>query len=184
MPWFAHPRHDLEQHLRDVASAASRFASDFQSGDWAYLAGLWHDLGKYQEAFQARLRGSLERVEHSGAGAAFACQADKMRCLPIAFAIAGHHAGLANLVKSENGTPTPLERRLLQNQLLPGKLRSVIPASLLETKLPAWPRFIASPGKRDVSGRRLEFWTRMLFSALVDRKSTRLNSSHLGISYA
>lgn len=46
----------LDEHLRAVAEMAKKFADlscivsatqePFGSGDWAYLAGLWHDLGK------------------------------------------------------------------------------------------------------------------------------------------
>ena len=28
---------------------AKKFGDEFGSGEWAYLAGLWHDLGKYSE---------------------------------------------------------------------------------------------------------------------------------------
>lgn len=39
--------HLLEEHLLNVAELAKKFGDEFGSGDWAYLAGLWHDLGKY-----------------------------------------------------------------------------------------------------------------------------------------
>ena len=39
--------HLLEDHLRATASLARQFADEFGSGQWAYLAGLWHDLGRY-----------------------------------------------------------------------------------------------------------------------------------------
>ena len=42
-----HKWHMLEEHLRSVAKLAKSFADEFGSGEWAYLAGLWHDLGKY-----------------------------------------------------------------------------------------------------------------------------------------
>ena len=42
----------LDEHLKNVAELARKFASDFNAGDWAYLAGLWHDLGKYSQEFQ------------------------------------------------------------------------------------------------------------------------------------
>lgn len=48
--------HSLEEHLREVAKLANRFAEPFDSGDWAYLAGLWHDLGKYRPRFQHYIR--------------------------------------------------------------------------------------------------------------------------------
>jgi len=36
----------LEDHLKNVAEIARRFAENLNAGDWAYLAGLWHDMGK------------------------------------------------------------------------------------------------------------------------------------------
>jgi hypothetical protein len=36
----------LEEHLKNVAELARRFAEDFGAGDWGYLAGLWHDMGR------------------------------------------------------------------------------------------------------------------------------------------
>ena len=37
--------HLLEDHLFRTAELARKFGDEFGSGDWAYLAGLWHDLG-------------------------------------------------------------------------------------------------------------------------------------------
>ena len=45
----------LEEHLRNVAILARSFADAFNAGTWAYMAGLWHDLGKYSKAFQETL---------------------------------------------------------------------------------------------------------------------------------
>lgn len=45
--------HNLEEHLRAVAELAGEFVSSFGHCDWARLAGLWHDLGKYSSAFQS-----------------------------------------------------------------------------------------------------------------------------------
>ena len=39
--------HRLEDHLKGTAELAKKFGDEFGSGDWAYLAGLWHDLGKH-----------------------------------------------------------------------------------------------------------------------------------------
>ena len=36
----------LEEHLKNVARMAQSFAEAFGAGDWGYLAGLWHDLGR------------------------------------------------------------------------------------------------------------------------------------------
>jgi CRISPR-associated endonuclease/helicase Cas3 len=45
-------RHRLEDHLNEVAEMARTFANDFSAGDWAYLAGLWHDLRKCPGGFK------------------------------------------------------------------------------------------------------------------------------------
>ncbi len=47
--------HKLEDHLENVAKIASEFASDFNAQNWGYLAGLWHDIGKYSNEFQKML---------------------------------------------------------------------------------------------------------------------------------
>jgi len=72
--------HSLPDHLRKVAGRAAESASLIGAADWARLAGIWHDLGKYSSAFQARIRrqsgydpeahveGGL-RPDHSTAGA-------------------------------------------------------------------------------------------------------------------
>ncbi len=39
--------HRLEEHLFGTAKLAAKFAAEFGCGEWGYLAGLWHDLGKY-----------------------------------------------------------------------------------------------------------------------------------------
>lgn len=38
--------HPLEEHLKNVAEMVRFFADDFGAGDWGYLAGLWHDIGR------------------------------------------------------------------------------------------------------------------------------------------
>ena len=58
-------RHRLEDHLKEVAKMAQKLAEDFKAGDWAYLARLWHDLGKYSWEFQEMLTKLLKsRILH------------------------------------------------------------------------------------------------------------------------
>jgi CRISPR-associated endonuclease/helicase Cas3 len=133
----------LSDHLRKVAELAAGFAAVFDSGEWGRLAGLWHDLGKYQAKFQERLRGSGESVEHAGAGAALAISKDPVRGLALAFAIAGHHAGLANLTTEEPGR-LPLRVRLKENQKVLSSLLPLLPAEMTAPGLPALPERIAN----------------------------------------
>lgn len=152
---------DLEEHLRNVAALATCFASAFDAGDWGRLAGLWHDLGKFRPEFQARLRGSGESVEHAGVGAALAFAKDKTAGTPLAFAIAGHHAGLADPVGSGEGGRRSLKERLTQNAKTLADLKAALPPSLIAPAIPPLP-------DRLKDTRSLELWTRFLFSCLVD----------------
>jgi CRISPR-associated endonuclease/helicase Cas3 len=51
-------RHDLRTHLCSVAALAAQFARPFGGADAARLAGLWHDVGKFNPAWQAYLLAS------------------------------------------------------------------------------------------------------------------------------
>ncbi|MES2238461.1 MAG: CRISPR-associated endonuclease Cas3'' [Pseudomonadota bacterium] len=48
--------HELGEHLREVARRTTEGSARFASPEWGYLAGLWHDLGKYQPEFQKYIR--------------------------------------------------------------------------------------------------------------------------------
>ena len=51
--------HLLAAHLQSVAAMAAEFSEAFEPATttqrWAYIAGLWHDLGKYQHGCQRYL---------------------------------------------------------------------------------------------------------------------------------
>jgi hypothetical protein len=71
--------HGLAEHLEAVSSRAHKFGEKFGVADWAALAGLWHDLGKYHPDFQQMLEDAvngrpLRRVDHSTLGAIHADQ--------------------------------------------------------------------------------------------------------------
>ena len=79
--------HHLAEHLKAVGRLAGRFAQRFGSQDWASVAGIWHDFGKYSAKFQRyiRLTSGYERqeahieqgggrVDHSAAGAIHAIE--------------------------------------------------------------------------------------------------------------
>ena len=51
--------HRLEEHLKGTAELARLFASEFGCGEWGYLAGLWHDLGKYAIILTFHEKGGL-----------------------------------------------------------------------------------------------------------------------------
>ncbi|HEX4952936.1 MAG TPA: CRISPR-associated endonuclease Cas3'' [Thermoanaerobaculia bacterium] len=179
MPFYAHTHPDptasegepLERHLADVGELAARFAAAFGAEEWGRLTGLWHDLGKYRPEFQRRLAGSGEQVEHAGLGAALAARKHAALGLPLAFVIAGHHAGLANPVTRSDSGLTPLQDRLAGNRAPLAEVLPSVPEEIRGRDLPPWPERLALGGKDPRSLRSLELWIRFLFSALVDADS-------------
>ncbi len=163
--------HDLEQHLSGVATRASEFASLFGSSDWARVAGLWHDLGKYSKEFQKRIKslsgfdpdahleGKPGRVDHSTAGALYAINQFGIPGRILAYSIAGHHAGLPDWHIAETGGAA-LKARLGNNVHLERVLSQPVPKAILDQPKPTSPLLGKSDG--------FALWIRMLFSCLVD----------------
>ena len=175
----------LEDHLREVSRRCETAAGAFDSAAWGAVVGLWHDLGKYQEDFQKRLRGERIAVEHSGAGAAWALEKSRDGGMAAAFAIAAHHTGLANAAGAEPGDPKPLRERVEENRALVDALRAVFPAAIANVQVPPLPPFLrgmlekgAAPRSRDAARLAFEFWVRFLFSCLVD--ADRLDAEKYG----
>lgn len=111
----------LDEHLHAVAQLAEEMAAPFGLGRASYIAGLFHDLGKYTAEFQRRLAGADISVDHSTAGAALMmgelCRGDdRFIAQIIAYCIAGHHAGLPDML----GTlPSCLDRRVKSSLPVP-----------------------------------------------------------------
>lgn len=164
-PWLAHISDDQKEqtilaHLQGTAAQAKAFASPFGAEEQAELAGLAHDIGKYTQAFQKRLRGMTIPVDHSTAGAVECWQ---MRQPFAAFAVAGHHGGLPDggsqtdgpdqttlwgrIKRKERGLLEPYES-WRQEIILP---KAGVPAFIRKRPGPEW-----------------VFFTRMLYSCLVD----------------
>lgn len=184
--------HCLRDHLIAVAEAAKVLAEPLNSARWAYLAGLWHDLGKYRSGFQQYIRhinGHEAHIEgklpsgsdktHSAAGALHALHALEARFGPngvvlarvLAYVIAGHHAGLSNWVAGLDrrllGTGATDSEREYAEALASCRLHDVdlleFPGDFrLETALSS------IPGPKSDQPLTMSLWIRMLFSTLVD----------------
>jgi CRISPR-associated endonuclease/helicase Cas3 len=167
-------RHSLAEHLLEVARLAGDHATPFGGRDWARLAGLWHDLGKYRPAFQRYLRaagaadaenahieGAAGRVSHSTAGALLACERFGIPGRVLAYLIAGHHAGLYDW----HSDSSSVEARLASDAG-----RAELAEALAETPAAVLDDGGFAPDLRAVPGGSAGFalWLRMLFSALVD----------------
>ncbi len=86
-------KHGLKNHLNDTASLAESFACFDEYKHLFKLAGLLHDLGKYQKEFQYYLEhgGRRGSVPHAAWGAGYA---SRLGCNDVSIAIDGHHQGL------------------------------------------------------------------------------------------
>ncbi|MEQ1661349.1 MAG: CRISPR-associated helicase Cas3' [Thiobacillus sp.] len=166
--------HDLADHLKCVAALAADHARPFGAHDWAHLAGLWHDLGKYRPRFQhyirnvsgfeadAHIKGEAGKAPHSTAGAMLACDRFDAAGRVLAHLIAGHHAGLYDW----NSALSSLEYRLQQEDSrkeLNEALAENPPADILYYGA-FTPDLLAIPGGKDG----FALWVRMLFSCLID----------------
>ncbi len=171
--------HSLEEHLKEVAKLSSKFAESFNASEWAYLAGLWHDLGKYSNDFQHRIRknsmydenahieidGDIQR-DHATAGAIYTFQQLKKLGIPenhkvfhlISHAIAGHHTGLPDwrLIDSEKELIHRLEKQELLDKVLNNQKQ--IPSEILDRLVP----------KKSFKDSEQSLLIRMIFSCLVD----------------
>lgn len=147
----------LRTHLTSVAEQARNFARPFKAGDWAYLAGLWHDLGKFTHAFQRRLDGG-PRVDHSSAGAQHAVNKLGDVGKVLAYAIAGHHSGLPDGKDAGSGSlGTRLSKALTE---LPN-----VPVDLTMADTPGRLPFNVEQSRL---GYQASFFIRMVYSCLVD----------------
>lgn len=172
--YYAHSRENrpesewqlLRDHLTATGDLAYTLGRAAGVSELARLAGLLHDIGKYSQAFQNRLRGSARKVDHATAGAR-----EIVRLFPgnpfaeiLSYCIAGHHSGLPDYGDPTDlpGHPTLLARREKKQLEEYSAYRSELdPAAFALpqvniTPLPGHPGFTVS------------FLTRMIFSTLVD----------------
>ena len=171
--------HLLIDHLQSVALLAGEFSKTFDGSHveaaqrWAYLAGLWHDLGKYRPGFQryiaqaakpedAHIEGKVGGREktHSAAGALWATQQlPKPYGNILAYLIAGHHAGLDDWDGGLN--------QRLQNEDSRQELKEALaaqpPAKVLDSG-----EFAPDLNKIPGGAAGFSLWVRLLFSCLVD----------------
>lgn len=160
-------KHDLKDHLSSVTSIIREFLTKSHFADEACLAGLLHDVGKYGDLFQDRLKGEAQGIDH-WSGGAWLTLSDEFKAIAATMAIEGHHIGLqylGNHLKSLNPKQLainhPLQLRLseddldiLKSRMTADGIRPKIDHTVLGTKLDS------------TVSRMLD--VRIVFSALVD----------------
>ncbi len=146
----------VSDHLIGTARLCREFAESFGAGEYGYLVGMAHDIGKYSDGFQKRLFGG-PRVDHSSAGAWECALSDRVLA---GMCVAGHHSGLPDL---GNKSDMPGDDTFI------GRIKKVSKNG--RTSAPAWSgRLPATSPPPIFNGEpfALSMWVRMLYSCLVD----------------
>lgn len=165
MNYIAHCDGEREQsileHLQGTAEKAKDFAEVFEKGDWGYCCGMLHDIGKYSDKFQRRIRGEEIKVDHATAGARGCMELGGMYPF-LEMCIAGHHAGLSDYgVSTDTGnSSTTLGRRK--------KKIEDFYAYKKEVKIPELKTSPVNVEKTKDLNFSLSMFTRMMYSCLVD----------------
>lgn len=163
----------VQQHSFQTAVLCREYAIPAFK-DFLYVVGLLHDIGKYMDEFQKRIRGEQIRVEHSTCGTLAAGELfPNVMGLMMQFCIAGHHSGLPDA-----GFPNDTA----ELGTLYGRLKrefSDYSEYKRELEIPsvdfgAWAEFVAGDCRKDQELQidKFAFLTRYAFSCLVDADST------------
>ncbi|MCQ5128660.1 CRISPR-associated helicase Cas3' [Butyricicoccus faecihominis] len=147
----------LIAHLTATAQNSASFAAPFGAQQLAYQIGLAHDLGKYSDAFQKRIRGYSLQTDHSTAGAQ---EIYKVCGIGVAYCVAGHHGGLPDGGARTDAADGPTLSARLK--------RAVAPYQAFSTAVSLSRPSFQPPRVIGQGGFTAAFWTRMLFSCLVD----------------
>ena len=155
----------LRKHLDDTAALAAERAAPLGLRETAHMAGLFHDFGKYDPAFDRVLRGENVRVDHSTAGAALLYARASAGLRPcaevVSYAILGHHAGLPDRRNADSS----MERRF-------DAFRDAIAPDISAAARPDFDpvaKELAGKATRPATcGFDLSVAARMVFSCLVD----------------
>lgn len=156
----------IKEHIENTANKAKIFGESFNNGDYAYICGLLHDIGKYSKEFQNKIiSNSNIRVDHSTAGAIEINKSIKLSGKLLAYCIAGHHGGLPDGgSKSDTADETTLNGRLKRANHLPDYSYFKNEINIANFSL----RKLPNIKPLNKGGFSLSFFIRMIYSCLVD----------------
>ncbi len=170
--YIAHTREDdletqsIKEHSENTANRAKNFGNSFNNGDYAYMCGMLHDIGKYSAEFQKKLTNDPNiRVDHSTAGAIEVNKNIYIIGKLLAYCIAGHHGGLPDGgSKSDTASEITLNGRLKRAKQLPDYSNFEKEINITDF-LHGKPPNIKPLNKGGFS---LSFFIRMIYSCLID----------------
>lgn len=158
-------------HLKEVAFLTKRFASVWGADKEGYVAGLFHDIGKYSELFQDILERRTTNVDHATPGALSLIKKYQQNAYAAALAIEGHHEGI------KLGDPGNFLARIKMNDALSETAKKYSERDIdllmkrLQSDQPLLPETVNSNYitlHRNNLNLAAMLYTRMLFSALTD----------------
>lgn len=154
-----HPEgQSIEAHLKGTGELAETFAAEFGAAANGKLCGIAHDIGKYSDEFQLRLRGG-KKVDHATAGA---IECFKIKAAFEAVCVIGHHSGLPNVGHKDADTT--------ESQTFFGRKLRAEQGGIPDYRK-NWNGHIALPQdyfRPSGRGFATAFYIRMLYSCLVD----------------
>ena len=154
-------RHNLVEHLHEVARLAAQFAEPFGGSELARNLGLWHDIGKFNQVFQSYLldaEGDQSRKrrgpDHKAAGVKVAIDQKYKAFVQL---LHGHHGGLRSrtnfdewFAQKKEATSEAISAAQIATPEIFKVASLTVPEHIRKDPIAA------------------EFFLRMLFSALVD----------------
>ena len=163
MEYIAHKDGDriqtIKEHLDGTAERASKFADKFGKADWGYCCGMLHDIGKYSNEFQKKIKDETNNlVDHATAGAQLCMNLGQYYQF-LSYCIAGHHAGLPDYGNTA-----------IASSLCGRRKKTIADYEAYEDEIEI-PELKSAPIKIE-QGKNLDFslsiFIRMLYSCLVD----------------
>ena len=151
----------LKAHLINVAEYAKKFSNSFEAGEIGELIGVLHDLGKYQDDFQRRIRGSKIKVDHAMLGAKVLIERWGEIGRLYGMVVASHHTGL-----KDSGCGSNMGDDTYSSKVNNYKGQEALYHE--EIELPIEIQHKKITGKKQYRSFAFSTYIKMLFSSLVD----------------